>query len=105
MKKVLSIVIILVSLLLASCSLADKIEGSWSDEQGSVFTFYKDGTMTIKTDLLTASGTYEFIEKDKMKLEMDGLFALAGSMVYDVDISGKHMELGMDGDSMILTKE
>lgn len=105
MKKsvVLSLVIICI-VLLASCSVSKSIVGSWTDDAGSSFNFYKDGTLTIDSGLLSTSGTYTFIDNDTMKVQLDGLLGIGGATVYDVEISKGELRLNTAGQILILTK-
>ncbi len=105
MKKsvVLSLVIICL-VLLASCSDSKSIVGSWTDDAGSSFNFYEDGTLTINSGLLSTSGTYTFIDSDTMKVQLDGLLGIGGATVYDVEISKGELKLSTADQTLILTK-
>ena len=105
MKKsiVLSLIIICM-VFLVSCSASKSIVGSWTDDSGSSFNFYEDGTLTINSGLLSTSGTYTFVDNDTMEVQLDGLLGIAGATVYDVEISKGELRLETDGQILILTK-
>jgi hypothetical protein len=89
---------------LVSCSASKSIVGSWTDDSGSSFNFYEDGTLTINSGLLSTSGTYTFVDNDTMEVQLDGLLGIAGATVYDVEISKGELRLETDGQILILTK-
>ena len=105
MKKsiVLSLIIICM-VFLVSCSASKSIVGSWTDDSGSSFNFYEDGTLTINSGLLSTSGTYTFGDNDTMEVQLDGLLGIGGATVYDVEISKGELRLNTAGQILILTK-
>lgn len=83
--------LLIVGLLVASCGGSNRIVGEWEDSDGVVYHFYKDGTLTFNSFGLEVSGTYAFVDKDSIKIELDGLLGLAGNTVFDVSFSGNQM--------------
>ena len=49
---------------------------------------FKDGTITVAEKGMNLGGTYKFVDKDRIKVELGGLAALAGPFVATVSISG-----------------
>ncbi|NSW52546.1 MAG: hypothetical protein HPY85_08600 [Anaerolineae bacterium] len=104
MKQKLFLLLIILSLLLSACSASSKIVGSWVDADGVVYEFFKDGTVTIDSWGITISGTYEFIDKDTLKMNLDGLWGIGGATVFDVEFSGKQLLLTSTGQTVTLEK-
>ncbi len=104
MKKIL-VFILFLSVALVGCSSSVNIEGSWVDYDNSVYTFYKDGTIIIESFGIKLSGEYEFIEKDTIKLELDGLWGIGGATIFEVEKSGNQLTLTSSGQSILLEKK
>src|SRR5262245_17327950 len=80
--------------LLVPCSskLENAIVGKWSEVDGTeMLEFFKDGTLTAVDKGRNMGGTYKFVDKDRMKLEMGGLGALMGPFVATISISGNEL--------------
>jgi len=104
MKTKLFIILIVAVLLISGCSASNKIIGRWEDTDGIQYEFYRDGTITIDSYGITVSGDYEFIDKETIKINLAGLWGLAGASVMEVDISGNQMTLNEGGIAIILEK-
>lgn len=103
-KKNVILLGLIVCLLLAGCSPSGKIVGKWQAEDGSTYEFFKDGAVTITTYGLSFSGDYEFLDKDRVMITMDGLLGFAGGQVYTVDYSGGQLLLSSSGVTIPLDK-
>ena len=88
--------------LLASCSPKpeDAIVGKWSEIDGDrTMELFKDGTITVADTPMNMAGKYSFVDKDRIKVELGGLGALAGPNVVTVAIAGDELTWTMpDGD-------
>lgn len=94
------IVVVLTLSLLVSCSSESAIVGKWSEIGGTeTIEFFKDGTVSVVDNGITMGGSYKFVEKDRIKLELSGLGALAGPIVAKVSIKGDELTFTMpDGE-------
>lgn len=104
MNKKILLVSLLIIVLLTACSASNRILGKWEDADGSIYEFFKDGTMAINSFGISISGTYEFIESDTMKLNMDGLWGIGGATIAKVKFSGREMIWTIDGQSISFDK-
>ena len=88
--------------LLVSCSSKpeDAIIGKWSEIDGDrTMELFKDGTITVADTPMNMAGKYTFVDRDRIKVELGGLGALAGPYVATVAISGDELTWTMpDGD-------
>jgi len=104
MKTKFVIVVLLIGILFTACSASSQIVGKWASEDGIEYEFFKDGTMTINTFGIVASGSYEFIDKDTIKMRLDGLWGIGGATICDVKVSGKELSLTIAGQMFTLEK-
>ena len=77
--------------LVYSCSSKpeDAIVGKWEKIEGTeTMEFFKDGTVNVVDKGMIMGGSYKFIDKDRIRLEMRGLGALMGPIVAKVSILG-----------------
>jgi len=99
--------VILIGLLLLATGcggLESQIVGRW---QGSADTieFFSDGTVTIADPLMPLTGTYSFVDDNRVRIELGGLGALAGPFIVTVAISGDTLSLtGPDGSTDTYTR-
>ena len=105
MKFKTLLVLLMVGILLTACSTASKVVGDWVATDGTAFSFYKDGTVSIDSLGFTITGTYEFVDKDTMRLELDGLWGIAGASIYDVSVKGSELTLSDGIQAIILQKD
>ncbi|MDI6632362.1 MAG: hypothetical protein AB1507_05000 [Bacillota bacterium] len=95
-------VITFILALLVSCSsnLEKAIIGKWSEIDGTEkIEFFDDGTLTVADEEMNMGGSYKFVEKDRIRVELGGLGALAGPFVAKVSVSGNELTLTMpDGE-------
>lgn len=91
--------------ILTACGLKNSIIGKWQIVGGDeVLQFYKDGTFTISRSFTgTTIGSYEFIEKDTIRLDIPNLFG-ASSQIFRVELSGGELTLSNNGVSSHYTK-
>ena len=104
MKIKIVLILVLFCMLFGACAPEGKAVGRWVDVDGVYYEFYKDGTVVIESGWLTVSGSYEFIDKDTMKLTLDGILGVAGPSMFDVSFSGSQMSLSAGGQSIVLEK-
>ena len=87
--RLLAIAVILSSLVSCSSKPEDAIVGKWSEIDGTEkMELFKDGTITMADKGRNMGGKYTFVDKDRIKLELGGLGALAGPFVATVAIAG-----------------
>jgi hypothetical protein len=72
------------------------IVGKWqASSTGETMEFFPDGTCTMGSTMgsmsLNVAGTYKFIARDKIKLELGGLAALAGPLVVTASVTGDEL--------------
>ncbi|MFH2012737.1 MAG: hypothetical protein ABIJ37_08580 [Pseudomonadota bacterium] len=83
--------------LFASCTTKpeDAIIGKWREKgHTEIIEFLKDGTVNVDYKGTTMyGGSYKFVEKDQIKLELGGLYALVGPIVAKVSISEEELTL------------
>lgn len=88
-------IIALVSLVFlgTACKSAPKIVGTWEGENGSSLEFFKDGTFVAKGGLLPISGDYSVLDNQQLRMDMGGLWGIAGPQVLGYRVSGKTLTL------------
>lgn len=88
-SNILKITTILLVLILAACSGPERdVLGKWKSEDGlSTIEFFHEGTVTMMDEIMPVSGSYTFLEKDRIKLDMGGIGALFGPLVSEIVIS------------------
>ena len=79
---ILAVVMIGVVLLSSGCSLGNPFKGVWWDETGARYEFFSDGTVT-ETGLIPMTGTYKILDSTRVKLDMEGLWGLAGTQILE----------------------
>jgi hypothetical protein len=70
------------------------IVGKWRVIGGTeTMECFKDGTLTVSNSDkgMNLGGTFKFVDKDRIKVELGGLAALAGPFVATVSISGDEL--------------
>jgi len=93
-KKRLVIVslLIVIILLLAGCSSKNAIIDTWQDANGQTMQFFSDGTIT-SGGLISTTGEYSFPDSSHLKIELQGLWGIAGPQVYEYKINGNKLVL------------
>lgn len=89
-------VVVAAATLLVSCSSKSSIVGKWQEigSDDRTMEFFKDGTISdISGDGMSLGGKYSFVDDDRIKVELDGIAALRGSMIFRVSISGGELSL------------
>jgi len=79
-----------------SCSNKTSIVGKWREIGGDNARpeFFKDGTIrAVGSDGRSLGGTYSFVEKDRIKMELSGVGAHAVAVIVRVAISGSELKL------------
>lgn len=94
------------TILLTACSgnISKKIIGDWQinpDGSGESLSFYKDGTFTMAaSNGISMVGTYELLDKDTIRLDMEGLASNVGPIIATISISQNKLALNLqDGGS------
>lgn len=92
--------VVLVSFWLVACSESpqEKIVGKWQAagaNDGNILEFYPDGTITFEEAItgISVNGEYTFLNDEKVKIEMSGILALAGSTIYTISFADGQMML------------
>ena len=102
MRYFVLVIVLLGFLSLASCvpGLQKSILGKWQEvDSNETIEFIKGGTVVLLKGDMSASGTYEFIDKNRIKVTIGGLFVLIGPQVCTVSVTGNHLLLVMpDGE-------
>ena len=91
---------ILHEIVLTSSKPENPIVGKWREIGGTeTIEFFKDGTVIVFSKGMTMGGSYKFVAKDRIKLELGGLGILAGPIVAKVSINGDELTfITSDGD-------
>jgi len=87
-----------VGALLSSCAAKpeDALVVKWKEVGGTeTMEFFKDGTVSIVDEGMSMAGSYRFVDKDRVKVELGGLGALMGPVVARVSISGEDLSWTM----------
>lgn len=92
--RFLLVVCIIIMIVLTGCGTKNNLIGVWESEQGESIEFFKDGSLVISSSFFSASGTYSIVDKNRIRLTLDGLWGIAGSQVIDYEVSGKRLLLG-----------
>src|SRR3990172_7130843 len=93
MKIKLFSVSVILCVLLIGCTSTSKIIGSWVDSDGGNYEFYKDGSMSISTLGIPMSGSYELIDRETIKMSLDGLLGFGGSTIFNYKVTGNQLTL------------
>jgi hypothetical protein len=105
MKKFYNVIFIsLIVILLTACSTSKKMIGCWNGSDGANYTFYKDGTFSINSLLVNATGNYSFIAKDTIKLEFDGILGITGAQIATVTLQKRQILFNTNNIEIVLTK-
>ena len=92
MKKEISLLILLILsvVMLSACIQKPEaaINGKWECGTETI-EFFKDGTVIIDSekDSMSMGGKYKFVDDDRIRIDLGGLGALAGPIIYKVSIS------------------
>jgi hypothetical protein len=101
-RLVIWLIVAFILTLLVSCAPKPEkaIIGKWSEIDGTeIIEFFKDGTLTVADEGMDMGGSYKFVEKNRVRVELGGLGALAGPFVATVSISGNELTWTMpDGE-------
>jgi thioredoxin-related protein len=62
----------------------DAIIGKWIEEDGSTTEFLKEGTIILSEKEIPMAGNYRFIDDTRIRIEIGGLGALAGPMIFEI---------------------
>lgn len=96
----LVILALLLTLSVAGCG-SGALVGKWKTanaQNGDTLEFFQDGTV-ISTSVigLQISGTYKIVDSSHLRIEMGGLFGLAGAQVYEYSIAGDRLNMSIMG--------
>ncbi|MBC8262559.1 MAG: hypothetical protein H8E47_00345 [Anaerolineales bacterium] len=86
---------LIVVLTVSACGGPQRaIVGKWQQAGGGeTIEFYKDGTVTATSIGITVTGSYKFIDDSQIRLDLSGLWGLAGPQIFEVRISGNRLTL------------
>jgi len=97
------LIIVCFVFLLASCGPKPEktIIGKWERTGDSkTIEFFEDGTVSIVKGEMCVGGDYKFIDAKRMRLELGGVWALIGPIIYNVSIAEDKLILTTaDGES------
>lgn len=78
--------------------------GKWkaaNAQNGDTIEFFQDGTVLSTSMIgLQISGTYKIVDNTHLRIEMGGLFGLAGAQVYEYSIAGDQLTMTLMGVKM-----
>lgn len=81
-------------LFVAACSAKRSLVGRWEQIGGTEkMEFIAGGALSMFAQGISVSGKYSFIDDNHLKLELDGLFALAGAQTLTFSISSGELSL------------
>ncbi len=97
MDKIIFILVLIVLLLfIVGCADNNDLVGTWNSDSGEIIEFLSDGTIIISDQFFSASGNYSIVENNRVRLELDGLWGMAGAQVFNYSVSGN--QLNLEGD-------
>jgi hypothetical protein len=95
------VILLGIALVLTGClSPSKRIIGTWFDDSGTKYQFFDDGTLS-ENALFSKSGTYTHVDSNHIKIQLDGLWGLAGAHVFQYEFDGKVLVLISDGGKVI----
>lgn len=79
----------------SSCSKPENaIVGKWQEVDGTENAeFFKDGTVSLVDNGMSLAGNYKFIENDRLRVDLGGVGALIGPMIFKVEVSRNELTL------------
>ena len=80
-------------LLCVACKPGAAILGKWQAEDGSILEFFKEGTVTMAGGLIPVTGRYTIVNNKTLRLDLGGLWGLAGPQMFEYRVSGKYLTL------------
>ena len=97
---------------LAACSdkPEEKIVGRWhavDTAEGNVLEFFQGGTVSFQEAItgIAINGDYEFLNEDRLKIELGGILAIAGASIYKVSFADDQLMLAAQNGDDVLTYE
>jgi len=97
-RPIVGLGIVCIAAVLVSCSSKPEkmIVGRWQEIGGTeTMEFFKDGTVRIKDVDVSLEGSYQFVEKDRVKFVLRGFDPLKGPMVEKISFSRGKLILTM----------
>jgi len=91
-----------IAILMFGCGTQNDLLGAWESADGEVLEFFNDETLIITDKFLTASGKYSIIEDNRVRIELDGFWGIAGAQVINYEVSGN--QLYFEGKTYTKTK-
>lgn len=92
-----SLILSLICLVLfAGCSTDQReaIIGKWDEIDGpEIIEFFDDGTVIVSNGVINFSGNYQFLDDNRIKIELGGIAALAGTLIGTVSFSDNVMTM------------
>lgn len=83
----------LVLLVCAACSGKAALIGKWQASDGETIEFFADGTVTMSGGLLAITGDYTVLDRETLRMDLGGIWGLAGPQTYRYRISGRELTL------------
>lgn len=94
-RLVLLAFVVIIIFLLTGCGTKNDLVGTWIGEEGDTIEFFEDGTIMVNDRFFSASGSYSIVDNNRVRIEMDGLWGIAGAQVFQYSVSGN--QLNLDG--------
>jgi hypothetical protein len=66
--------------------------GTWRNSQGDIEIF-SNGTISIKNPQFPASGSYQILDDNSAKVDLEGIAALAGPLIINYQVSANQLVL------------
>ena len=102
-KTLAATIFVLLGLLnfTACSSFESSIVGKWKGiDKHETMEFLEDGTFMVKDDDMSVGGRYNFVDKNRIKVELGGLGALMGPVILEVEISGDELSVTEPGNQV-----
>jgi hypothetical protein len=90
------LLITLIVFLVVGCGANNELVGTWVGDEDVSIEFFRDGTVLINSLFFSVSGTYSIVDKNRVRLDLDGFWGFAGAQVLQYSVSGN--QLNLDGE-------
>ena len=94
------------SIFSPEAKLQRQLIGRWQESSGGTLTFYENGVFEEQGGLIPLTGFYNVTDGSHITIQASGLFGIAGSQVWEVNISGNTLFIvnTWDGSSISVTQ-
>lgn len=83
MKTFVTTLVVCLGLFVTACGAKRSLVGKWEEIGGKEkMEFRDDGAVTVSSGSMSVSGKYSLPDETHIKLELDGLMALAGPQIH-----------------------